>query len=80
MVVEVSTQMMSPACVTRHCGLSRELPPAAVQGLSIKDTQNYFVNEIVSLVHRDVALRTERFNKQKRWQGDVFELERSREK
>ena len=29
-VVEVSTQMMSPACVTRHCGLSRELPPAAV--------------------------------------------------
>ena len=29
-VVEVSTQMMSPACVTRHCGLSRELPPAEV--------------------------------------------------
>lgn len=62
-VGEVSTQMMSPACVTLHGRAEQRAGCLQLQSRAcVKDTQNYFVNEIVSLVHRDVATRTEGFN------------------
>lgn len=46
---------MSPACVTLHGGWAESCLQLQARGLSVKDTQIYFVKEIFSLVHRDVA-------------------------
>lgn len=69
-VIEVRAQwrcrLSVSLCMAGWAGSCLQLQ---ARGLTAKDTHIYVVNEIFSLVHRNVATRTERFNN---WKGGMM--------